>query len=142
MRALLSVYDKTGLDGFARGLRQLGVELIASGNTSKALAEAGIDHVTVESVTGEKLQNPFRLPLNVRITGTVNVDESTHTLSDKLRDRANVIELTDVDLAAFRRSYREPVDEAAWRVIVDVHAILTRAGQPFGYRTIAESLSA
>jgi hypothetical protein len=86
------------------------------------------------------LQNPFRLPLNVRITGTVNVDESTHTLSDKLLDRANVIELTDVDLEAFRRSYREPVHEAAWQLIAQVHAIMARAGQPFGYRTIAEML--
>jgi len=42
-RALLSVYDKTGLEGFARGLQQLGFELVASGNTSRALGEAGID---------------------------------------------------------------------------------------------------
>jgi len=84
--------------------------------------------------------NPFRLPLNVRITGTVNVDESSHTLSDKLLDRANVIELTDVDLDAFRRSYREPVDPAAWPIIAQIHAIMSRAGQPFGYRAIAEML--
>ena len=52
----------------------------------------------------DTMENPFRLPLNLRITGTVNVDESSHTLSDKLLDRANVIELTDVDLAAFRKA--------------------------------------
>jgi MoxR-like ATPase len=102
--------------------------------------DIGAPTATVESVTGEVLQNPFRLPLNVRITGTVNVDESAYALSDKLLDRANVIELTDVDLDAFRRSYREPIDDDAWRIIVQVHAILTRAGQPFGYRTISEML--
>ena len=35
-RALVSVYDKTGLLPFAKGLADLGVELIASGNTSAA----------------------------------------------------------------------------------------------------------
>ena len=52
MRALLSVYDKTGLIPFAQGLAELKVELVASGNTSAALHEAGIDHVDVATVTG------------------------------------------------------------------------------------------
>jgi len=52
MRALLSVYDKAGLLEFARGLEALGVELIASGGTARALAEAGILHLDVADVTG------------------------------------------------------------------------------------------
>jgi phosphoribosylaminoimidazolecarboxamide formyltransferase/IMP cyclohydrolase len=51
VRVLLSVYDKTGLDELARGLVELGHELIASGGTAAALAAAGIPHATVESVT-------------------------------------------------------------------------------------------
>ena len=51
MRVLLSVYDKTGLEEFARELVLLGHELIASGGTASALAAAGIAHSTVESVT-------------------------------------------------------------------------------------------
>ncbi|MBI4171529.1 MAG: hypothetical protein HY511_02095, partial [Actinobacteria bacterium] len=39
-RALLSVYDKAGLEEFARGLAELGVELVASGGTAEALHEA------------------------------------------------------------------------------------------------------
>src|SRR5579875_2509452 len=50
MRVLLSVYDKTGLEDFARRLVELGHELIASGGTATALTNAGIDNVTVESV--------------------------------------------------------------------------------------------
>ena len=34
MRALLSAYDKTGLGGFAKGLAELGFELVASGGTA------------------------------------------------------------------------------------------------------------
>ena len=50
-RALLSVYDKTGIDEFARGLADLGFELVSSGGTAAFLAEHGLDVTTVESVT-------------------------------------------------------------------------------------------
>lgn len=52
MKALLSVYDKTGLEELARGLSELGWELISSGGTSSALASAGIAHVEVAELTG------------------------------------------------------------------------------------------
>ena len=52
MKALLSVYDKTGLEELARGLSDLGWELISSGGTSSALASAGIAHVEVAELTG------------------------------------------------------------------------------------------
>jgi phosphoribosylaminoimidazolecarboxamide formyltransferase / IMP cyclohydrolase len=52
MRALLSVYDKTGLVELATGLTGLGWELISSGGTSSALADAGIDHLEVADLTG------------------------------------------------------------------------------------------
>ncbi|HTN78309.1 MAG TPA: bifunctional phosphoribosylaminoimidazolecarboxamide formyltransferase/IMP cyclohydrolase, partial [Acidimicrobiales bacterium] len=51
-RALLSVYDKAGLVELAKGLHELGVELVSSGNTSAALEEAGIPVTRVEQVTG------------------------------------------------------------------------------------------
>ena len=37
MRALISVYDKTGLEEFARGLAELGFELVASGGSADFL---------------------------------------------------------------------------------------------------------
>ncbi len=52
MRALLSVYDKTGLADLAAGLVELGWDLVASGNTAAVLADAGIDHAEVAAVTG------------------------------------------------------------------------------------------
>ena len=52
MRALLSVYDKTGLVDLARGLSDLGWELVSSGGTSTVLGEAGIDHLEVADLTG------------------------------------------------------------------------------------------
>lgn len=51
-RALLSVSDKTGLVDFAKDLHRLGVELISTGGTSKALAQAGLPVKDVSEVTG------------------------------------------------------------------------------------------
>jgi phosphoribosylaminoimidazolecarboxamide formyltransferase / IMP cyclohydrolase len=51
-RALVSVYDKTGLIELARALNELGVEIVSSGNTSAALEAAGIPVTRVEAVTG------------------------------------------------------------------------------------------
>ena len=51
MRALISVYDKTGLDEFARGLDELGFELVASGGTAEFLEEHGLPVTRVEEVT-------------------------------------------------------------------------------------------
>ena len=51
-RALLSVSDKTGLVEFARALTALGVELISTGGTAKAIAAAGLKVTDVASVTG------------------------------------------------------------------------------------------
>ena len=52
MRALLSVYDKTGLVELASGLAELGWELVSSGGTARVLAEAGLAVQPVEEVTG------------------------------------------------------------------------------------------
>jgi phosphoribosylaminoimidazolecarboxamide formyltransferase/IMP cyclohydrolase len=51
-RALLSVSDKTGLVDFARGLTELGWELISTGGTAKALRAAGLTALDVSDVTG------------------------------------------------------------------------------------------
>ena len=51
-RALLSVSDKTGLVEFARGLAELGFELVASGGTAEALRAAGLSVIDVAQLTG------------------------------------------------------------------------------------------
>ena len=52
MRALLSVSDKTGIVELARGLAQLGWEIISTGGTSRALRDAGLSPRDVSDVTG------------------------------------------------------------------------------------------
>ncbi len=74
-RALLSVYDKSGLVDFARGLVDLGFELVSSGKTAAALAEAGVPVTTVEDVTGapEMLEGRVKT-LHPRIHGGLLAD--------------------------------------------------------------------
>jgi phosphoribosylaminoimidazolecarboxamide formyltransferase/IMP cyclohydrolase len=51
-RALISVYDKTGLIELARGLHAAGVDIVSTGSTAKTIADRGIPVTSVEDVTG------------------------------------------------------------------------------------------
>lgn len=51
-RALISVYDKTGLTELARGLAEAGVEIVSTGSTAQRIADAGIEVTPVDSLTG------------------------------------------------------------------------------------------
>ncbi len=51
-RALLSVSDKTGLAAFAKGLAELGYELVSTGGTARTLREAGLEVVDISEITG------------------------------------------------------------------------------------------
>ncbi|MFF3845137.1 bifunctional phosphoribosylaminoimidazolecarboxamide formyltransferase/IMP cyclohydrolase [Streptomyces sp. NPDC002328] len=51
-RALVSVYDKTGLEELARGLHESGVELVSTGSTASRIAAAGVPVTKVEELTG------------------------------------------------------------------------------------------
>ncbi|MFF5155205.1 bifunctional phosphoribosylaminoimidazolecarboxamide formyltransferase/IMP cyclohydrolase [Streptomyces sp. NPDC000348] len=51
-RALVSVYDKTGLEDLARGLHEAGVELVSTGSTAARIAAAGVPVTKVEELTG------------------------------------------------------------------------------------------
>jgi phosphoribosylaminoimidazolecarboxamide formyltransferase/IMP cyclohydrolase len=52
MRAILSVSNKAGVVDFARGLRELGVELYSTGGTQKAIDQAGIEVASISKLTG------------------------------------------------------------------------------------------
>jgi phosphoribosylaminoimidazolecarboxamide formyltransferase/IMP cyclohydrolase len=95
MRALLSVWDKTGLVEFAAGLVALDVELIASGGTASALSEAGVTHQDVADVTGfpEMLGGRVKT-LHPKIHGGILADRSKPEHMDALLD--NDIEPIDL----------------------------------------------
>ena len=77
MRALLSVYDKTGLLELADGLTALGWELVSSGGTSAALRDRGIAHTQVDEMTGFPEMMDGRLKtLHPKVHGGILADRS------------------------------------------------------------------
>src|SRR3954466_12362408 len=51
-RALVSVYDKSGLEDLVRGLHDAGVELVSTGGSARLVAELGLPVTKVEDLTG------------------------------------------------------------------------------------------
>jgi len=52
MRAIVSVSDKSGVADFARGLRELGIEVFSTGGTKRSLEESGIKVRSISELTG------------------------------------------------------------------------------------------
>ncbi len=104
VRALLSVYDKTGLEALARGLVDLGYELITSGGTSRALAEAGIPHLLVEAVTGAPEMLGGRVKtLHPKVHGGILADrDQPQHLGDLAALGIEAIDLVVCNLYPFR----------------------------------------
>ena len=71
-RALLSVSDKTGIEGFARLLSQMGIELLSTGGTHRALSAAGIPVREVSEYTGfPELMNGRVKTLHPKVHGAI-----------------------------------------------------------------------
>ena len=51
-RAIVSVSDKSGVVSFAKGLAQMGVEILSTGGTAKALREQGVSVIDISDYTG------------------------------------------------------------------------------------------
>jgi len=92
-RALVSVYDKTGLIELVTALHDRGVEIVSTGSTAARIAEAGVPVTGVEAVTGfpECLEGRVKT-LHPRIHAGI--------LADRRKD-SHVAELTDLEVAAF-----------------------------------------
>ncbi len=82
-------------------------------------------------------------PANLRIGGTVNMDETTHPFSDKVLDRAFTLEFWEVDLPTFfsRRPERTAEDREVETVLLGVQAVLLPIRRHFGYRSAGEVLA-
>ena len=100
--------------------------------------------VPIEGTTGTSIPAALPLPANLYITGTINVDETTNPVSDKVLDRAIVIDMSKVDLAGFLKDleFREAglkdARAAAEPLLLAVHDLLLPHGLGFGYRVAVE----
>jgi len=92
-RALISVYDKTGLVDLARGLHEAGVDIVSTGSTAKTIAAKGIPVTPVEEVTG------FPEVLGGRVK-TLHPHVHAGLLAD-LRKPEHAIALAELEIAPF-----------------------------------------
>jgi phosphoribosylaminoimidazolecarboxamide formyltransferase/IMP cyclohydrolase len=135
-RALISVFDKTGLDAFARGLADLGVEIVASGGTAAYVAELGIDVVPVEEITDTPEMLGGRVKtLHPHIHGGILARRDDEGDLDDLRDQGiRPFDLVCVNLYPFqqvagRRNVRE--EEAVEMIDIGGPAMLRAAAKNF-----------
>ena len=103
MRALISVTDKGGVADFAKSLADMGVTIISTGGTMKAIADAGVPVTKVSEVTGfpEMLDGRVKT-LHPRIHGGILArrDDSTHR-AQLAEHHIAPIDLVCVNLYAF-----------------------------------------
>ncbi|MDG0792052.1 AAA family ATPase [Cohnella ginsengisoli] len=85
----------------------------------------------------------LQIPRHLYVIGTINVDETTHGISDKVLDRAFVMTLSDVDLEGYwlraPAKFKSALPEE-WNLIQKLHDELKAYDLHFGYRTVDEML--
>ncbi len=135
-RALISVFDKTGLDVFARGLSDLGVEIVASGGTAAHIAELGIDVVPVEELTDvPELLGGRVKTLHPRIHAGILARRGLEADLDELREHGiHTFDLVCVNLYPFQsvtasRNVRE--EDAVEMIDIGGPALLRAAAKNF-----------
>ena len=136
MRALVSVSDKTGVVEFAKNLRSLGWEVIATGGTMKLLQESGVEVINISEVTGfPEICDGRVKTLHPKVHGGLLARRDDESHLKALRD--NEIEFIDmvcVNLYPFRRTIeREGVEmaEAVENIDIGGPSMLRSAAKNF-----------
>ena len=100
--------------------------------------------VPLEGTTGASIRAELPLPANLFIIGTINIDETTNPVSDKVLDRASVIDMSSVDVPGFLASLEARFPEikdaraASEAKLTEIHGLMQQNGLGFGYRLIEE----
>src|SRR5688572_8168677 len=109
-RALISVYDKTGVVEFARLLADLKVEIISTGGTARLLASEGIPVREVSDLTGfpEILDGRVKTIHPHIAGGLLAIRENTQHMKQVGQHNVELIDLVCVSLYPFLETMRKP----------------------------------
>ncbi|MFZ2446946.1 MAG: IMP cyclohydrolase [Syntrophobacteraceae bacterium] len=116
-RALISVTDKSGLAEFGKGLREMGVSILSTGGTAKALRENGIELMEVSAFTGfpEMLDGRVKT-LHPKIHGGIlGIRDNPAHAATMQQHGIEPIDMVVVNLYAFAKTVARPgctLDEA------------------------------
>lgn len=154
-RALLSVFDKTGILELARGLHALGIEILSTGGTARMLAEAGLPVIEVSEYTDfpEMLDGRVKT-LHPKIHGGLLARRDLQTHQEALeRHGIGRIDLLAVNLYPFQQTVARPdtsLDEAIENIDIGGPAMLRAAAKnhagvtvlvdPADYQTVLHQL--
>jgi phosphoribosylaminoimidazolecarboxamide formyltransferase/IMP cyclohydrolase len=108
-RALISVSNKTGIVEFARGLEQLGYEIISTGGTYKVLKEAGCNVLKVSDITGfpEILDGRVKT-LHPKVHGGILARRTPEHMKQLADNQIDPIDIVVVNLYPFRETISKP----------------------------------
>ena len=121
-RALISVYDKTGLDDLARALDAAGVEIVSTGSTAATIAGLGINVTPVETLTGfpECLEGRVKT-LHPRVHAGILADTRKHDHLDQLANlEIEPFQLVVVNLYPFPETVASGADFDACVEQIDI----------------------
>ncbi len=121
-RALVSVYDKSGLDDFARFLTEQDLELVSSGGTARFLRESGLQVTPVGAVTGfpEVLDGRVKTLHPVVHAGILARRSFRNDMRTLREFSIQPIDWVVVNLYPFREKLAELEDEAELLEFIDI----------------------
>jgi phosphoribosylaminoimidazolecarboxamide formyltransferase/IMP cyclohydrolase len=154
-RALLSVSDKRGIVDFARGLAELGVEIVSTGGTAAALQDAGLQVRAIGDFTGfpEIMDGRVKTLHPKLYAGLLAVRDNSEHLAQADEQQIEFVDLVCVNLYPFERTAaRRGVSEAEVIENIDIggptmlraaaknHAYAAVVVRPESYDAVLEEL--
>lgn len=139
-RTILSVYDKTNLVEFARGLVELGWELVGSGGTARLLRENGLAVMDVAEMTGAPEMLGGRVKtLHPAVHGGILARDIESDRADLAAQNISMIDLVACNLYPFQETVAKPgvtLAEAVEQIDIGGVTLLRAAAKNFARVTV------
>lgn len=134
-RAILSVYDKTGICDFARGLLERDWELVASGGTARMLRKVGLPVLDVADITGAPEMLGGRVKtLHPAVHGGILAQSLPADMADLAAQQISLIDLVACNLYPFAETVNKPdvtVEMAVEQIDIGGVTLLRAAAKNF-----------
>ena len=133
-RALVSVSDKSGLVDFCKGLHEMGVEMISTGGTARAIREAGIPVKDVSEITGFPEMMDGRVKtLHPNVHGGILALRNESHLGQLKEQNIDTIDMVVVNLYPFRETVKKgaPHEDVIENIDIGGPAMLRSSAKNF-----------
>lgn len=140
-RAIVSVTDKTGIVGFAKALSKLGVEILSTGGTARALREGGISVTDISDYTGFPEMMDGRVKtLHPKVHGgLLGLRDNPEHVRMMTQHGIKTIDMVVVNLYQFEKTVAKDgvtLDEAIENIDIGGPSMLRSSAKNFKYVTV------